>query len=441
MYLRTPKRYQAKGRRRHLFNFTKWIWLYVLAPVILIPAVLAYNNRAQLSVYVGNRVNEVLTRMPRPQPTYTPTIPTSDLQRIFSEAMRSGKINNAISALNGLLDAAPNDVYLHTTLVRMTLLRGDPTDQKRLDKAVAAAEASINADPEVADGWIMMALALNERGDPRAALPYALRARDLNAEDPMLIAVTARIYADLQRYDEAEGLIEQAIDAAKNSRPLNTVALAFSYWVQGDILTNTNGTAAQGAYEEAWRAALTDASVPLSFIAYRLYFVYLTENRDDEVLRVLAQAAERDKDDDMNAYYVGQVYYRAQNWEKARPAYAQCLDLNPDNLRCLRRMAQVNFKLKAYPTAVEYAKRAIAKGSQEPEAFLVAGLAMIESKDRNCGEAITLLQKGYLLNEGRTDLSDDDKANQREQFESGLTSCNARPIEPTIAPAATATPQ
>ncbi|MBX3083308.1 MAG: tetratricopeptide repeat protein [Anaerolineae bacterium] len=440
MYLRTPKRYQAKGRRRYLFNF-KWLWLYLLAPLIIVPASLAYYYRAELAPIVSNSVNSILTRMPRAMPTATPTIPAADLQRIFGDSVRTGKINNALSALNGLLDAAPNDVYLHTTLVRMTLLRGDPTDRKHLDKAVAAADAAINANPEVADGWIMMALALNERGEPRAALPYALRARDLNADDPMLGAVTARIYADLGRYDEATTLVEQAIDKAKASRPLNTIALAFGYWVQGDILTNTNGAAAEGAYEEAWRAALTDANVPLSFIAYRLYFVYLTENRDQDVLNVLAQAAERDHDDDMNSYYVGQVYYRAQNWEKARPAYAQCLDLNPDNLRCLRRMAQVNYQLNAYATAADYAKRAIAKGTQEPEAFLVAGLSLIEGKDRNCGEAITLLQKGYLLNEGRTDVADTVKASQRDQFERGLTSCNARPIQPTTAPAATATPQ
>jgi tetratricopeptide (TPR) repeat protein len=434
MYLRTPKRYQNRGRR--IFSL-KWLWLYLLAPVIIVPAALAFNYRNDLAPMIGGWITERLSRIQLNPPTPTATIPAADLQRIYGDSMRNGKINNALSALNGLIDNAPNDVFLHTSLVRTTLLRGDPTDQRRLAQVVAAAEKAINANPELADGWIMKALALNESGDPRSALPYALRARDLNAEDPMLLAVTGRIYADLERFDDALPLVEQAIEAARNSRPLNTMALAFAYWVQGDILTATDGQLAQGAYEEAWRAALTDASVPLNFIAYRLYFVYITQNRDSDVLRVLGQAAERDRDDDMNAYYVGQVYYRARNYEKARPAYAQCLDLNPDNLRCLRRMAQVYYQLNSYLTAAEYAERAILKDTPEPEAYLVGGLALIESKDRNCGKAIVWLQKGYALNEQRLDVGDAERARLRAQFEGGLTSCNVRPLSFTPTPSAT----
>jgi tetratricopeptide (TPR) repeat protein len=434
MYLRTPKRYQTK-RRVYLINW-KWLWLWLLAPVIIIPASLAFTYRESLSGAIGDWVSRNV-RIQINRPTVPPTIPAADLSRIYADSVRSGKMDNAVSALSGLIDTTPNDVALHTMLVRMLLLRGDPTDPARAQQAVAAAQKSINANPEVADGWIMMALATYESGDPNAALPYALRARDFNAQDPLLLAVMALIYNDLELFDQANAAAEQAISAASSTRPLNTFALAYAHWTQGVILSATSGEAAKRAFEEAWRAALTDASVPLGFIAQSLYFLYLNENRTSDLLDMFAKAAERDRDDDMNALYVGMIYQRDQNWDQARPAFAQCLDLNPENVRCLRRMAQVLYRIDNFVPAADYALKAISLGTREPEAYLLAGLSLIEQPQRRCGEAIPILQKGYLLT-NESSLTDQRKAELNRQFESGLASCRARPVPPT--PAASPTP-
>jgi tetratricopeptide (TPR) repeat protein len=436
MYLRTPKRYQSK-RRVFLFNW-KWLWLYLIAPVIIIPATLAFNFRDSLSNTIGAWVGSNV-RIGVVVPTVTPTIPSADLTQIYADSLRSGKMNNAISALGGLLDNAPNDVAMHAMYVRLILLRGDPTDPLRALRAREAAQKAINANPEQPEGWILMALAVNETGNPNAALPFALRARDFNAQDPVLLAVTALIYNDLERFDQATDAAEQAIEAAKATRPLNTFAVAYAYWVQGVILSTINGEAAQVAFEEAWRAALTDASVPLGFIAQRLYFFYITDNRTDDLLTMFSQASERDRDDDMNAFYVGLMYQRDQNWDKARTAFAQCLDLNPDNVRCLRRMAQVFYNLNNYVPAADYALKAIDLKTQEPEAYLLAGLSLIEQPQRRCAEAIPLLQKGYIMT-NESNATDQRKADLSRQFESGLASCRSRPVPPTPMPSLTPLP-
>jgi tetratricopeptide (TPR) repeat protein len=277
----------------------------------------------------------------------------------------------------------------------------------------------------------MMALAYTKFGDPRSALSYALRARDFLPDDPMLQAILGEIYSDLEQYELATAAADRAIELAGNTKPLNTLALAYANWVRGLIISASSGQAAQESYEEAYRVAVTDASMPLGFFVQPLYFIYITQNRIDDLTQMFTLAAERDKDDEMNPYFLGLLYIRDQNWDRARPYFQQCLDLNPENVRCLRRIAYVYYNQDAMVPAADFALRAIALETTEPQAYLLAGLALIEQPTRRCSEAVPLLQKGYIMTQESQDLSDQDKSVIMSQIESGLSSCNARPVEPT----------
>ncbi|MBX3064614.1 MAG: tetratricopeptide repeat protein [Anaerolineae bacterium] len=429
MYLRTPKRYQNRGRRRNLLNL-KWLWLYLIAPFIIIPAALAFQYRDQISQAISKSLEKVVPVNFNP-PTPTATLPVADLQRIFSDSVQSGKIENALSALYGLADNAPNDVNLHVMLARMTLLRGDQTDVNTKKEALQAAAEAVNANPEAGEGYIMVALAYTKSDDPRRALSYALRALDFLPDDPLLQAVLGEIYSDLDQYELATAAADKAIELASNTKPLNTLALAYANWVKGLILSTSSGQAAQESYEEAYRVAVTDASMPLGFFAQPLYFIYITQNRVSDLVQMFTLAAERDKDDEMNPYYLGLLYIRDQNWDRARPYFQQCLDLNPKNVRCLRRIAYVYYNQDAMVPAADFALRAIDAGTTEPQAYLLAGLALIEQPTRRCSEAVPLLQKGYIMTQESQELSDQDKGVIMSQIESGLSSCNARPVDPT----------
>lgn len=128
MYLRTPKRYTAKGKRRYLLNL-RWLWLYILFPVVLIPLLLLWNNRENLSSNLGDWANRNIKIELNP-PTPTPTVPAADLRVRYISYMQAGSLNNAIAALWSLGDLAPNDVQLFATLARLIALRGDPDDLK-----------------------------------------------------------------------------------------------------------------------------------------------------------------------------------------------------------------------------------------------------------------------------------------------------------------------
>src|SRR5512133_1315786 len=97
MYLRTPKRYTAKGSKRRLISL-KWLWLYLLAPVILIPAVLIWDYRDTLSNEIANRLHSVSINLNPPTPTAT--ITPKDYGKLLSDAFNSGKIDRYISLLS-----------------------------------------------------------------------------------------------------------------------------------------------------------------------------------------------------------------------------------------------------------------------------------------------------------------------------------------------------
>lgn len=435
MYLRTPKRYTARGRRARVFNL-RWLWLYLIAPPIIVLSALAWDYRATLSGLIGNwTARNVKIELSRPTPT--PTIPASDLTRTYTEAIRAGRMDSAISALSALGDVSPNDPALFSTLTRFMLFRGDPDDEDRIRKAYEMAQMAINANPESAEGWIMTALTLDKLGEPAAALPYALRARDLDEDNPLLLAVTAEVYYDLGQYEEASDLVDQAIEKAKAASPIVPFHLMYAHWVNGLILLDQSGAAAQAQFEEAYRAARIEQTLPIAYIAQNLWRSYVAAGRTDDAVQMLEEAGTRDKDDPLIPYLLGRVYAAEVNWDQARPFFAQCLDLDPVHLRCLRWFGQVSFQQGNFKAAADNAQKAVDNGTQESEAFLIAGLAYIQQVPPLCAQAVPLLQQGFNLNEA-SQATSERKAELRVQFEGGLRSCNANPVR--SAPQPTATP-
>lgn len=255
MYLRTPKRYTVKGRRRRLLNL-RWLWLYLVAPVILIPSVLAWQFRDTISPQISAWVNRNVRLN---EATPTATIPAQDFQRLLREAFQNGRLNKATELLKQFTSAAPNEPGVHSLLVQLIILRGayttDP-DPALLEEAYQAGQRAINASPESPEGWAAMALVLDWSGKPQEALPYILRARDLNINDkyPMVQAVLAEIYHDLQKEEQAMKLVDEAIKSAQAATPPNRAALAHAYYVKARILevTSSDGADATEQYQRAW---------------------------------------------------------------------------------------------------------------------------------------------------------------------------------------------
>jgi len=431
MRLHTPKRYRSGGRRIHLISM-RWLFLYLLAPVIIIPAVIAYDNRETLSGEVGKFFNRVLPSN-QVQPTPSPTIPVSDLRQRYEGYIKAGDMNNAISALTSLSESSPNDASIYTLLTEMTLFRGDPDDTRRYANALKLANNALDANPEAPDGWIMMAMVLNNAPEPdaRKALRYILRARDLDDKNPMMLAVMAETYMNLENTARAEELVDQAITLGKAAPKVDVPALAYAYVISGNLTQRRSGVEAIKAYEEAWRIAQTDVRLPLGFIASWIQVYYSNTNDRDKIIDVLTKASQRDKNDPIIPYLTAMTWQKFGDVPKAQRFFEQCLDLDPNNAKCLRRLGVIMLNNNNAQRAADLGQRIIDNGTTDPRAYLLAGYAY--ALTNRCVQAVPLLQKGMQLNSTQT--SPDPSVTS--QLQQALQLCGASaavPIVPTATP-------
>src|SRR5258708_2477253 len=239
MYLKTPKRYTAKGSRRPLLNL-RWLLLYLLFPVILIPLILAWDYRDQLAPWIGDKVKQINVSLPL-APTPTATALPSNIGEQLGTDFSTGKINQALDLLQSVAQVSPNDPTVYNLIAQHLIFRSYSTNAAMLKEAVAAGQRPINAAPEIPDGWGSEALVLDWSGKPQEALGYVLRATELNDKDPMAMVVMAEIYSDLQKDDQANKMVDDAIDAAKAAKPLNRAALAHAYYVKAQLLLSSDG--------------------------------------------------------------------------------------------------------------------------------------------------------------------------------------------------------
>jgi tetratricopeptide (TPR) repeat protein len=422
MYLRTPRRYTAKGTRRgcgSLINL-RWLWLYITVPVLLIPLLIVWNMRGEISPKIAESIGNIHFQINPPTPTATLS-PSGYAERLRN-ALEAGQMNSAIEAYRGLAEVFPNDPDIHATLAQLIILRGayagDAT-QPLLDDASKAGQSAINANPESAEGWITQAMVLDWSGKARAALPYALRAKDLDDKNPMVLAVMAEVYHDLQKEDEALKLVDQAIEAAKAASPVKRAALVHAHYVKALILTNTsnNGDDAIHEYEEAWRVGISDPpdlTIPLGYVASQLSLIYMNRNQTDRAIELVTKAIERDKQDPLLQYRMGYIYFNRGDPNKARTYVGTCHDLDPNQPRCIRLLGILFFRDQNYRQAAEMFQELVTQGSKNPDDYLNAGLSYYSSNQ--CGSAIRVLQAGFTL---ATDPKD------QAAFENALRQCGA----------------
>jgi tetratricopeptide (TPR) repeat protein len=351
-------------------------------------------------------------------PTPTATIPPKDYAQLMSNAFQGGDINSAITLLKGFtMDVAPNDITLNTLLAQLIVLRAYGGDAVKLDDAHTAAQRAINANPEVADGWITMALVLDWSGKPQEGLPYALRAKDLDEKSLMVQAVLAEIYHDLQKDDLATKLIDDAIKVAKSDPKVNRVALAHAYYVKGLIEANTDGKAAIAQYENAWRTAISDPpdnTIAAGYIAQPLSTFYRNNQQVDKSITTLTKAIERDKNDPLLQLELGRSYVNKGDYDKGRTYVETCLDVAPNEIKCLRWLGIFAYQNQNYTKSIDYMQKIITLDPKNAEAYLFLGRDY--GALNQCKTAVTTLQTGLPF------VTD---PKMRSDYEDALRACGA----------------
>jgi len=435
MYLRTPKRYAGKDPRRRIVNL-KWLWLYLLAPLVLVLAVLAWDYRAPIGGWICNNICHVIS-IPIPNaPTATATVPVQTLTTKLAVDLQGGNVQNALDSLEQITTEQPNNVQLYTMMAQIMILRIYVVDKSELDipsiktklaAADQAAQAAINANPEVPDGWITEAMVLDYSFKPQEALPYAFRANEIDSKNPMVMTMLAEIYNDLGKTDQAAVLIDQAIDAAKAATPINQAALAHAYYVKASIDPTNNTKYLEAALNVALSFKYDPADpgdyVPIGYIVSSLHNIYVSTSRFDTAIKDETNAVNLDKQDPYLYYLLGRADLGIGHNADAEKEFQKCTDLDANYIKCLRNLGRLAAQTGNWVAVIKDLQPIIDQKSNLSDDYLNLGTAYI-SGGNQCDKAVPVLQAGLLY------VTDDA---QKGKFVEALHTCNSVPMTPTSA--------
>jgi tetratricopeptide (TPR) repeat protein len=123
-------------------------------------------------------------------------------------AKRDGEVDRAFGAAGQSLMADDRDPAAHWAMGRALWLRG------RHDQSVIELERAVDLSPNFALGHYTLAFVHSQAGDPRAAISYSDRSRDLSPFDPLLFGMLGARALALVRIGQFEEAAEWGVKAA-----------------------------------------------------------------------------------------------------------------------------------------------------------------------------------------------------------------------------------
>lgn len=424
MYLRTPKRYR-QGQKRSLISF-RWLWLWILTPLIVFVGAQLYNNRESVSPQVERLVTSLIdTAQSGVATAMAPTpLPTQDpAQRIASaqDAWARGAIDEAVEIYSGLLNAVPNDV---STYYRYTL---GLAMSGKLAQALDAAERTVTANPYSADAWAIRAMVLNWIGRPSEAIASALQALALAGNDQpqsqaRAQAFLAEAYFDVGQYDRALSTVERALTINPDSFEAHRVRSQIMQDYQFDFVTALEDS--QTAY---------DLAPNLPYLAIDLAVLNLREGETDTALGILRDVVDLNPQNTRALWWIGTIYLNTVGDPNQASDYlSRCVQVAPDNINCHYTLGRAQIRLEQYTLASESFETTIRLGTTEPRHYWWAARAQVLTV--GCPAAVSYLQTGYLMAKEGSDsqlISD---------FEDAMRACQMV-VDSPVEPAEEATPE
>ncbi|MEM6280761.1 MAG: tetratricopeptide repeat protein [Chloroflexota bacterium] len=397
MYLKTPKRYSVKRRKRHLFSFRRLLLQFV-ALVLIAGGIYLYREREQFAPVISSQAEDLLAQGGEMISTMTaPTpMPTENPVNVVNRADANwygGRVEDAIADYEMATGMLPNDVVTHYRYALSLIIDG------RYNAALEAAEDAITADPYASNAWAVMTLAQTRTGDPGGAIASGLHALELNENNPRAYAFLSEAYFELD-------LFQRATDAANTAVELGPES-AEAYFARARVqqLIAFDREAAIADYQTAFSLASywTDAAVA----AAELEAIY-----GDPTIAVGILNEVKDANPDNSAVLgaLGNIYYRyVGDPNQAADTLARCVEVNPNNDYCHYIYGRVLIQLEQYGQAAEMldgAVRLLANNEQvDPYYNYWAGESQIYMG--NCPAALGYLRPGY---EEAVEVGDDSVA-------------------------------
>jgi tetratricopeptide (TPR) repeat protein len=386
MYLRTPKRY-TRGRKRSPISL-RWLWLWILTPIVVVLGVTIYNNRATLGPPVHQAIYNALDNAQQSLATAAapPPVPTQDPANQLARAntdWRDGRIEAAIDTYEGVLDAAPNNLEIRYRLALGRVMEGD------LEGALEAAESAITADPFASDGFGIRSMVLDWSDRYGEAVASALRAIELNDQSARAYAFLAMAYKDMGQTDLAQQMVDKALEIDPNSFE----ALNARGWIAWTV--EFDSESARDYFSQAF-----DAAPNLSYLAIDLSRVIygLSPDQPEEAIGYLNDVIDQNPQNTRALFELGRIYYSGLgDPNQALDYLVRCAEINPKSTVCQGLLGRVYMALDQYTEAADVLQKAVDLGSTNPRHYLWAGRTQIALG--NCPSAVPLLQKSITLAE------------------------------------------
>ncbi len=297
-------------------------------------------------------------------------------------------LDAAIEKYKEALEQDPNYAIAHARLAaaygRLYAIRRDPG---ALDLAHGNCERALALDPGLVEGYLALALALEQSGKEHAALDQYAKALKLDPSNPKTLLWQADLYARLNRWTDAEEAYRRVLQERPNS------------WVTYNELGNTLHE--EGKYKEAIQA-YRDAAVaaPGSALAWcNLGCEYLQigdfVKAIESLKKSLAVKPNFDKADSGTS-----LALRFQGkYEEALPFALKAAEINPaDDTNwlelgdCYSSLPNRNNEAKrAYMRAAQEAQRQLQTDPTNGPAWML--LALYQVKSGNSKNALASIEK------------------------------------------------
>jgi tetratricopeptide (TPR) repeat protein len=420
MYLRTPKQYSPRYRRRRGCISPLRLLFWILAIALIVVGVGIYENRERLYPVVENILEGVVAdagervataNAPPPTPTEDPT---NDYQRA-EEAWRRGAIQDSIELYQRVAHAMPNDLRVHYNLALGLLIQG------RFNDALDAAEDAITAQPYAPDGWAMRAMALNRLGRSGEAVASALRSLELvppsaiDASPEMAqsraraLAFLAEAYLALGQGSRAMTTVEQALEAYPDSFEAYQVRgkihweHLFDYSAARADLRIAHDLAPNMAYVTIWLARIE--RIPAF-------------GNDQVAVDLYQQIIEQNPGNTQALFDLGDYNFRTVgNFGEAANYLTRCTQANPESASCHYLLGRAQERMGQLIDAQESFRTAVRLNPDD--GYYQYWLGTIYAQLTQCPEALPYLQAAY-----RIGIENDD-ANLYEPAASRLQECGS----------------
>jgi tetratricopeptide (TPR) repeat protein len=408
----------------------RWLWLWILTPVVVLIGVAIYQNRDDLQPrvtaffddMVQSAGDEISTRRaPVPTPTQDPT---NDLVRA-NDAWSRGSIEEAITLYGDILPTTPNDLAVHYRYTLGLIMQG------QRDMAMEAAGNTVTANPFAPDAWSIQALAFNRTGEYAQGIASALQALQYASaaavdENPGLVPARARALALLAeayhgngQYERAQSTVDQALDLNPDS--------AEAYYVLGLLSQDRDFLLADARDNFAIAYELAPGRIDY---AERMARTDYALGNYDTMVATYNSILELNPANITALYWMGDYYFRVVGDPNQAMEYLnRCVRAKDDSDECHYLLGRARMRDEQYIEALASFERAL--DLDDSNGYYYYWTAEANINLLNCGAALTYLQTGYRIAQ---DVQDDLLI---ESFEASLQQCGS----PVVAPPVEVTPE